>query len=273
MNSSSADAIIVTPSPVVPEPKVEVTQEEREPRKSLRAAGIVGCSTGCGKTILMSGISVVLAEQNIPVRALKPICIGDSELNNSELLFISTVTGTKGDYERVTLEFPPHVPDELLYSLQQEVSSETLSLIEFPGSVATPLALSASAAAGPKLINTTDVLKELNIPVILVASHEPDAFELIELAVHSLTARNIDILALATVETDVKSTSFLDKHIGQAEFEMLVFERFRIPYLGRLKHSQSISVSIVCHGNLKKISTECLDTMVLRRVLQLPVAI
>jgi len=238
-------------------------------KNAVRAVGIVGCSASCGKTALAAGVTSVLQEQNIAARAIKPILIGDAERINSELLFLNTVSGAREDCFHVTLEFPPKLPEKAIATIRKESGTEGISIIEFPGSAAMPLSIDG-AGEGDGVMTTADLVKMVDIPVILVASHGPDAFERIELSCSYLASKQVRILAIATVETNAKSAAFMDKHFEQSDFEVQLFERFRIPYLGRLKHSQSISVTIVCHGNLKDLSAECLDIMVLRNALSLP---
>ena len=90
------------------------------------------------------------------------------------------------------------------------------------------------------------------------------------MAFNYLKSKKVNVLAFSTVEANAKAARFMDHFVEESDIEMMFAERFNTPFLGRLKHSSSISVTIACHGNLKNLSADCLDMMVLRRVLRLP---
>jgi len=235
---------------------------------------IVGCDPGCGKTVLMSGLAGVLGDYSGKVRAVKPVTYARHEKSEPEYSFISSVTRTKVDYPSVHLSFPPTLQqNEWDQIILTATSSDAVTFVEIPTTVATPLSFEKDAfnRLTHEWYTTTDLIRALGYPVILVASHAPDALDKLSMSLNYLQSGGIEVLSLATVETNPMEAQSMDRFISKDDFELFLITGTGIPYLGCLKWSPSISVQQVNQGNLKRTVEDCLDMMVLRRSLELPV--
>lgn len=150
---------------------------------------------------------------------------------------------------------------------------DAVTFIELPTTVATPLSFEKDGfnKLTHEWYTTTDLIRSLGYPVILVAKHAPDALEKLSLSLNYLQSGGIQVLSLATVETNVLEAQVMDRYISKDDFELFMITGTGVPYLGCLRYSPSISVQDVSQGNLKRTVEECLDIMVLRRNLKLPV--
>lgn len=235
---------------------------------------IVGCESSCGKTVLMSGLAGVLGDYSGKVRAVKPVTYARLERSAPEYSFISSITRTVVDYPSVHLSFPPTLTqsewDQIIVTA---TAGDAVTFVELPTTVATPLSFEKDSSN--KLTHewwtTTDLIRSLNYPVILVAKHATDALEKLSTSLNYLQSGGIEVLALATVETNLMEAQLMDRYISKDDFELFLITGTGIPYLGCVRYSPSISVPQVNQGNLKRTIEECLDLLVLRRSLALPV--
>lgn len=235
---------------------------------------IIGCEPGCGKTVLMSGLAGVLSDYGGRVRAVKPLTYASLERSAPEYTFISSVTKTRVDYQSVHLSFPPTLArsqwDQIILSA---TASDAVTFVELPAGAATPLSFEKDSVnrLTHEWWTTTDLIRSLNYPAILVARHAPDALEKLSVSLNYLQSGGIDVLAMATVETSMMEARLMDRCISKDDFELFLITGTGVPYLGCLRYSPSIDVGQVSQGNLKRTVEECLDLLVLRRSLDLPV--
>ena len=252
--------------------RYKVTRDKTE--KLPRGLLVVGCDHACGKTVLMTGLAGVLDEQGAPVRAIKPISLGGGLASKAELSFISSVSNTPLDYPRLALEFPPTIKEELWSkAIFSVVRSDDFTIAELPGNATTPVdfEVNSNNQFNYTWKNTTDLALEIGFPVLLVARHSVDAIERIDITFSYLKSREVDILALATVQTNERDAQTTGRQIPLSDFELLLSTRTRCAYLGCLPFSPSISVPRGNQGNIRKLTSESLDLLVLRRCLDLPV--
>lgn len=235
---------------------------------------IVGTEPGCGKTVLMSGIAGVLGDYSGKVRAVKPVTYSRYQKSSPEYSFISSITRTPVDYPSIHLSFPPTLSQsEWDQIIMTGTARDAVTFVELPTTVATPLSFEKDGynKLTHEWYTTTDLIRSLGYPVILVAKHAPDALEKLSMSLNYLQSGGIQVLSLATVETNVLEAQVMDRYISKDDFELFMITGTGVPYLGCLRHSPSISVQDVSQGNLKRTVEECLDIMVLRRNLKLPV--
>ncbi len=222
----------------------------------------------------MSGVAGVLGDYSGKVRAVKPVTYARYERSAPEYTFISSITRTVVDYPSIHLSFPPTLSqsewDQIIVTA---TTGDAVTFVEIPTTVATPLSFEKNAnnQLTHEWWTTTDLIRSLNYPVILVANHATDALEKLSVSLNYLQSGGIDVLALATVETNLMEAQLMDRYISKDDFELFLITGTGKPYLGCLRYSPSISVSQVSQGNLKRNVEECLDLLVLRRSLDLPV--
>jgi dethiobiotin synthetase len=243
-------------------------------RAQKSGLAIIGSDFGCGKTVLLAGLAAMLRSNGFAARALKPIVTGRRDQIEAELAFISSITQT-------AVGSPPIVLDPALGisngDWQKTVAAGRyfleLSLIELPGSSATPLNFDLTPrnnqASGWK--DSADLAKEFARGALLVAKHDLTALE--KLAVHSsyLINKGVKLLGLVTVETECEAGVALEKLMGRDSFEISLLARTGVPYLGCLKYSPSVSVPRVNQGNLIKLTTAGLELLDMLKALNLPI--
>jgi len=235
---------------------------------------IVGCEPECGKTVLMCGLAGVLCDQGAKVRAIKPVTYARQSRSSTEYSFISCITRKPIDYTPVHLSFPPLL-GELRWEqiIADTISGDDFTFVELPCGVSTPLFLEreSTGSLSHEWRTSADLIHDLQFPALLVARHAPDVFEKLSLALSYLKMRSAQVLAVATVEANPLEAHCLDQHIPRDDFQLFITTNFKLPYLGCLRFSPSISVSQVSQGNLKRTTEECMDLLILRRSLNLPV--
>lgn len=230
---------------------------------------IAGTQPGCGKTVLTTGIAATLLEEGLKVRAIKPICLGSQKESESEYAFLTTLAKTPLSYSVQFAERPGSLkPSQLQAAVRAAISGTDPVIVELPGSTATPLSL----MEGNGWQDSTDFAKELNWPVVLVAKLAADSFELLAIHANYLLERGIELLGVATIMTEADAKPPVAVHHSLA-WEMALSEKIRSPYLGCLKHSQSISVQKVNQGNLIKTTSDTLDLLPIIKAISLRVAL
>ncbi len=235
---------------------------------------VIGCSPSCGKTILMMGLAGVLSEENLKVRCLKPITLGPPLRVKPEHIFISSMGGAQSEFVATNLQFPPVLSME---QWEQIVSHATMgdsfNLVELPGSAGTPVSIFRDGAEvfSYDWKSSADLAAEIKFPVVLVARHSADALEQIDLNCTYLQSRNLNVIAIATVETSWDDARFMEKYLTLNDFEMLIKERTRVPYLGCLPFSSSLSGLRPNQATLSQTTADSMDMLLIRRNVALPI--
>ncbi len=233
---------------------------------------IVGTESGCGKTVFMTGLSALLRQQGVNVRAVKPICLGAKDRAESEISFICSISGTPRNYASVVISSAKNLTDaQWAHSLSVGLGSE-LSLVETPGSCASPMSFEQShvGTLAHAWKDTRDFARELGYPCIIVAHHNHEAIEKLVLA-YSYMHEFVKIAGMVTVETQANEGKQLESKLTRSEVALLLASRTHAPYLGCLKFSPSISVPRVNQGNLVKITAEGIDLLLILKTLNLGV--
>ncbi len=245
-------------------------------KKPYDCLAIVGTETGCGKTILLSGMAGALREQGFKTRAMKPIVLGSNRGSEPELSFISSVSHTPLGYHQVFVDSTNNMSDTAMHNaINQNRDGESLTLVELPGGAATPIYFDESDA-GAKVVewqDTTNILAKSNMPCILVAKHAADAIEQLVLNAYYLTMQRVYVVGLATVETSSGMGSEIENKMRREDFAMALFSRTGAPYLGCIKYSMSVSVPRCNQGNLVKLTTAGLDFLTVLKALNLTVPV
>ena len=258
-------------------------------RTGARGLVFVGTEPGCGKTMVMTGLCAVLQDYDLPIRVIKPLGVGTHKKDTAEMTFMSIVGKTAVDYPLLTLRYPPIVLEtEWKELILTSTRSDIFTFIELPCTAATPIRFeqdrdvsaalggSSSSSAGGRAythrwMTITDLLKDLELPVVLVASHSIDVLEKIEFSISYLQTRDIEVTSIVTVETNKIMGQALDERLFAHDFELMLSTRYGLPYLGKLAFSPVVSVPKVRQGNLKKTIEQDLDLLAFRKLIELPV--
>jgi dethiobiotin synthetase len=233
---------------------------------------ILGTEFGCGKSVLMAGLTALLHEQGFRADAIKPIVIGSPHERNAEIKFIATVCKANLQTDYISLERAERLTNEQWQSGLRLIEHQAdFTLIEIPGGCATALSVGSDAKPEAYWRDSRDLAAEIGAPCLLVAKHAQNALEQLRLNVHYLQARNLPLLGLATVETSPDSGRALEFNFARDQVELALKWATGLPYLGCIKYSESISVSEVRQGNLIKQSAGGLEILELLKCLNLEV--
>lgn len=229
---------------------------------------IAGTAASCGKTVLAAGIAATLQEEGLKARVVKPICLGTLQAAKAEYAFLTTIAHSPVDYQVQFLENPGSLKaSQVQAALRTSTSGTEPVIVELPASTATPL----SFKEGVGWQDTADFAKELNWPVILVTKISPNCFEHLVIHANYLNDKGIELLGMATVMTEANAVAPEPVHHA-VSWEMALAEKIRSPYLGCLKHSQSISIEKTNQGNLIRTTSEALDLLPIIKAISMPVA-
>jgi len=240
--------------------------------KEVTGLTIVGTESGCGKTVFMTGLSALLRQQGVNVRAVKPICLGAKERAEAEISFICSISRTPRNYSSVVISSAKNLTNaQWTHSLSIGLGSG-LTLVETPGSCASPMSFEQNSVGtlAHAWKDSRDFACELNYPCIIVAHHNHEAIEKLVMA-YTYMKDFLPIAGLVTVETKADEGKQLESRLTRSEVALLLASRTRAPYLGCLKFSPSISVPRVNQGNLVKVTAEGIDLLLILKTLNLGV--
>jgi dethiobiotin synthetase len=228
----------------------------REDGSSASSLNILGTEFGCGKTILMSGLSALLREQGFTVAAKKPVLIGSKREREAERAFISSISRTPPSISSIEIERGATLTkQQWLQAVNAGKLGTLFSLIELPAGLATPLSFDWQGASnGAYWRDSTDLAKEFGAFCLLVAKHNDDAIEKLTLSASYAQKKGLELLGLATVETSENQGRNLELIFPRDKVELSLHSVTGVPYLGCVKYSQSISVGNINQGNLVKMT-------------------
>jgi len=236
---------------------------------------VMGTESGCGKTAIMTGLTAAFRQQGLAIRAVKPVCLGQRDRSEAELSFISSITGTPRNYPATFAASAKNLSyAQWSQALSICLNTTHLTMVETPGSLATPMSFEQSDPRDPTCSwkDSTDFAVELHFPVLIVAKHNEEAIEKLVLAWSYASTHSLVVAGLVTVETANGEGRALESKLSRSEVSLILNSRTSVPYLGCLKYSPSISVPRVNQGNLVKMTETGVDTLVVRKALEAAVA-
>jgi dethiobiotin synthetase len=236
---------------------------------------ILGTETGCGKTVFMTGLTALLRQDGLPARAVKPVCIGTRDRSEAELSFISSITGTPRSYPAAFVPSAKNLSNaQWSQSLSICLNARDLTMVETPGSLSSAMSFEQANDIGLACSwkDSTDFAVELHFPVIIVARHNEQAVERLVLAWSYAQTQGLNVAGLVTVETANGEGRVFESKLTRSEVSLLLNSRTRVPYLGCIKFSPSISVPRVNQGNLVKMTENGIDLLAIHRALEPAVA-
>ncbi|MBF0567590.1 MAG: dethiobiotin synthase [Nitrospirae bacterium] len=146
----------------------------------MRGFFVTGTDTGVGKTVVSALMAVLLMEKGFNVTVRKPIETGCADVNNTLIpkdgLFLKTITGSTEDLKVITpIRFAhPLAPLAAataenttidiaeIYKSFDCIDNSSVAIVEGIGGLLVPIS---------KTLFASDLIKKLNLPVILVSSN------------------------------------------------------------------------------------------------------
>lgn len=231
---------------------------------------IIGTEAGCGKTVFMTGLSALLRQQGVDLRAVKPIVLGTRERAESEISFICSISATPRNYPVSIISSAKNLSEaQWEQSLSVGHDSSLFTFVETPGGCASPMSFEQNnvGTLAHSWRDTRDFALELGYPCIIVAHHNHEAIEKLVLAYSYM--QELSITGMVTVETQANEGQVLESKLTRTEVALLLASRTKAPYLGCIKFSPSISVPRVNQGNLIKVISEGVDLLLILKSLNL----
>ncbi|MFA6211944.1 MAG: dethiobiotin synthase [Candidatus Obscuribacterales bacterium] len=248
------------------------TQTTAKGKQASQGLTIIGTEAGCGKTVFMTGLSALLRQQGIDVRAVKPIVLGTKERAESEISFICSISGTPRNYPASIISSAKNLSEaQWEQSLSVGLAASQFTFVETPGGCASPMSFEQNSVGtlAHSWKDTRDFARELGYPCIIVAHHNHEAIEKLVLAYSYM--QELPITGMVTVETVANEGKVLESKLTRTEVALLLASRTTAPYLGCLKFSPSISVPRVNQGNLIKVISEGVDLLLILKSLNIAV--
>jgi len=236
-----------------------------------RANGILvfGAGAGCGKTVLTTGLACALKDEGFSVRAVKPMVLGSKREAEPELTFMSTLSHSPLNYPVQYMERPGGLATfGWAEALKVLVSGTDTTIAELPGSAATPLIRATGSWK-----DNTDFAADLRWPCLIACEAGADTLEKLILNAAYLTSRRLPVVGLVVVETTADSLDAVSAGMPPDSLGIALQERTKVPYLGCLPHSASISVPRVNQGNLIKTTSNGVDLLPIIKALNLRLSV
>lgn len=233
-------------------------QQAPAPNAKELAPGLIifGTESFTGKTAVMAALCAHLKEEGYQIRAMKPLCIGSRVAVDAELSFIGRVTENAHAYE-VSRTVVPGSISQLQWecALSACRAGDDFTLVEMPASPGTPLVWQEDPHNG--WLDGADFAAQLGWPCILLTRYGLKTVEQLVFTSQHLLLKGVRILGVACVTTAPDAApDLLPENI-----EMILAERLRVPFLGTVPYSQSVSVLDQIQGNLIKLVSSHLDLL------------
>lgn len=227
--------------------------------KGLLVAGVHPRS---GKTVACAGIAGVLGQLGFRAQAIKPMSFLPkvSIRQGYEQEFFHKVLPPTEPLEPFSVE-SPHTASATDWQRLVETCKKRIYpyILEAPGSVASPIRF-----VQDEVLDSIDLAKALNIPLLVVMAKQPDPIALLAPIFAYLWHRDAEVVGWMAVETTPT------KPIPNWDTEILYMgHHYRIPYLGEITYSPSISVEALQQGNLIRITETGVDLFPIQQALDL----
>lgn len=231
------------------------------PSRPIEGILIAGTRPRCGKTVAAAGMSAALNSEGLQVQAIKPVefYAPQSQFNQPDQRFLDKTLRSMQAIGPIELETPYRVSN-LSWTRIIEVCRRTAftPLIEVPGSVASPLRVEDG-----RYVTAADLAEELGISLLVVTEKSPDVVGMTAPALAYLAARNAPVMGWIAVQTTPTETPHWEDEA------LYLSQEFRIPCLGALPYSPTISVESLQVGNLLEIAEAAIDLFPLQQALKL----
>lgn len=249
-------------------------QKYKENNDGMQGLTVLGTEFGCGKTVLITGLTALLNEQGFQAQAIKPVVTGHQQAWQAELSFISTITHVPLDYQPMVLQQDFGMDgNSWRKTILAKRALSRLTLLETPGSCSTPLIFAEQLANAQVLgwQDSSDLAFAFAYPCVLVAKHNKELLEKLSVCSQYIKAKALELIGLITVEISEGEGGKLEEHLTRTQTELLLLAKTQVPYLGCIKYSPSISVPGVKQGNLIKLTSAGLELLGMIKALNLKV--
>jgi dethiobiotin synthetase len=222
---------------------------------------VAGIHPKSGKTVACAGLAGALGQLGFRVQAIKPF---------SFLPRLSVRRGTEQEFfNRVMPPIEPvdpfstesaHTTTAMDWQRLLETSRKRIYpfLLEAPGCVASPIRYMQD-----EVTDVIDLAKALKLPILLVMSKQPDPVALLAPIFAYLWHRDAEAIGWLAVETSPTQAPDWDAET------LFLGHYYRIPYLGEIAYSPSISVEAMQQGNVIRTTEAGVDLLPIQQVLEL----
>ncbi len=243
----------------------------QERMDSAEGLTVLGTESGSGKTVVTTGLTALLIEQGFQAQAIKPVVTGFQADWQAELSFISTITRAPLDYQPTLVEQGIGINANTWHQITATKRNfPGLTLLELPGSAATPLTFDTNGVDNGWL-DSCNLAYAFGYPCILVAKHNEQMLEKLSIFSQYIKSKALNLIGLITVEVSAGEGALLEQHLTRTQTELLLLARTQTPYLGCIKFSPSISVPLGKQGNVIKLTSAGLELLGIIKALNLKV--
>ncbi len=228
-----------------------------------QAKGLVvtGVSPHCGKTVACAGIAGALGQLGFKAQAFKPLNFTPavSIRGGHEQAFFNKIVPPVEQGETLTAPTPQAVGNadwqRLLETCRKRVYPY---ILEAPGNVASPIRY-----LDDQVLDTVDLAKALDLPLLLVSARQPDAIGTLAPIFAYLWHRDANVIGWISVETQPTQTPAWETEV------LYLNHLYKTPYLGEIAYSPSISVEALQQGNLIRTTEMGVDLLPIQQALDL----
>jgi dethiobiotin synthetase len=222
---------------------------------------VTGAHAKCGKTVACAGLAGVLNELGFQAQAIKPLSFQPrlSVRKAYEQAYFDRIVPPNQIVDVFSVE-SAHVLAPVEYQRLIEACRKRVYpyILETPGSLA-----SAVRHMQDEIIDSIDLAKAIEIPMLLVAAKQPDMIATLAPAFAYAWHRDAPVIGWLAVETAPIETPHWDAEI------LYLRSHYDIPYLGEIAYSPSISVEALQQGNLLRTTEMGVDLLPIQQALDL----
>ncbi|MCC6544457.1 MAG: dethiobiotin synthase [Nitrospirae bacterium] len=223
--------------------------------EKTRGIFITGTGTGVGKTVVAAGIAAALRVRDISVGVMKPVhtgCMLDNErLVPEDSLFLARAAGSKDSEELITpfMFKEPAAPyaaarehnividiNKIADCFNELCRRHDYVIVEGIGGVLVPVT---------KDFFVADLIKLLNIPVILVTRPDLGSINHTMLSIHCLKTKKINLSGIVISNCRAGSGNFAEK-----TFQDTIETLSDIPVIGTLPYITDLNM-LICSDAMK----------------------
>ncbi len=212
---------------------------------------IAGTRPRCGKTVLTAGIAGTMRSVGLQVQTVKPLTFSEIEKPNLDQAFLDLINRPLQAVTPICAP-SPHELSTLDWNRVIDICRKMAypTLIESPGTVAAPLKFQDQ-----EVVDVGDFARVLGVKILLVTPKSPHLYSELVPALVYLLEQGANVIGWAGIETQPVHTPHWDVET------LYISNRYRVPFLGELPYSPSISVEAMQQGNLIRLTEAGVDLL------------
>jgi dethiobiotin synthetase len=222
---------------------------------------VTGTHAKSGKTVACAGLAGVLNELGFQAQAIKPLSFqpGMSVRKGYEQAYFDRVVPPNQIVDVFSVESAQALTavdyQRLIEACRKRVYPY---ILETPGNLASPVRY-----VQDEIIDSIDLAKAIEIPMLLVAAKQPDIIATLAPAFAYAWHRDAHVIGWLAVETAPTDVPHWDSEI------LYLRSHYDIPHLGEIGYSPSISVEALQQGNLLRTTEMGVDLLPIQQALDL----